>query len=518
MAVPAPAGHHPVSAMVTAPGRAIIAAQVSLASGRANMNNVTGTLPVANGGTGATTLGSGLSVDGDALNLGPLTDSDNGTAVQTDGCGIFGVTGEGFAHQDGTPTPDSPVEIEVARGRNLLSESNLEYGGINSTSGNNVTGSFVRTAEKIPIEPDKSYVFSSGYESTQILICWYDSNESFIKSDSSNLDVKIFSFSKIAPANARYMRFQIRPNGGYGAAITVAEITHPQLELGSTPTPYVPYGHVGLGVYSGKNIFDEDRWSQASNYPTSGANGYKYSETIILKPNTKYTISANTYADFHTGRYFAITIIGVGVQYIIGSASNKITEPLTFTTGSNGQINFGYKDASVLSEIRNRNIQIEEGEQPTIYEPYHLSTTPIPLPSKGFAGALPDGTKDTLEIDSAGRWEWTSATAITTQAVTDGVSGTVGTDVMSSTGEIADGATVLYEPSTPSTEHGYIDLPELPAGATVSIPELEAIGVEWWVNGAEAIAEHGRDVSRANKEQEDRIAELEAAVATLATS
>lgn len=54
MTVPVPAGNHPVSAIVTAPGRAIVAAQVSLASGRANMGNVTGTLPVANGGTGAT--------------------------------------------------------------------------------------------------------------------------------------------------------------------------------------------------------------------------------------------------------------------------------------------------------------------------------------------------------------------------------------------------------------------------------------------------------------------------------
>ena len=54
MTVPVPAGLHPVSAIVTSPGRAIIAAQVSLASGRANMGNVSGTLPVANGGTGAT--------------------------------------------------------------------------------------------------------------------------------------------------------------------------------------------------------------------------------------------------------------------------------------------------------------------------------------------------------------------------------------------------------------------------------------------------------------------------------
>lgn len=144
-----------------------------------------------------------------------------------------------------------------------------------------------------------------------------------------------------------------------------------------------------------------------------------------------------------------------------------------------------------------------------------LSTTPIPLPSKGWTGALPDGTADTLAVDSAGRYEWTAPTVFTTQAVTDGVSGTVGVDVMSSTGQIADGATVLYA-STPVVEHGYIDVPAIPDGSTVSIPELGEIGVAWFVAGAAELVEHAKNWHK-REDLEGRVEALEAIVAELAT-
>lgn len=43
--------------------------------------------------------------------------------------------------------------------------------------------------------------------------------------------------------------------------------------------------------------------------------------------------------------------------------------------------------------------------------------------------------------------------------------------------------TLLYRLATPTTEQGRIELPDIPKGATVSIPELEDVGVEWYVDG-----------------------------------
>jgi hypothetical protein len=133
-----------------------------------------------------------------------------------------------------------------------------------------------------------------------------------------------------------------------------------------------------------------------------------------------------------------------------------------------------------------KDIQLEKGSTATEYQPHYHSTTPIQLPSRGWVGSLPDGTHDALSIDGAGKVTWELADAMTNAAATEGVTGTVGVDVLSTTGEIADGATVLYK-TTPTTEvMGYVDLPDIPEGAVVSMPELEGLGVESWTSDAVA--------------------------------
>lgn len=96
------------------------------------------------------------------------------------------------------------------------------------------------------------------------------------------------------------------------------------------------------------------------------------------------------------------------------------------------------------------------------------STTPIPLQGHQMR-SLPDGTRDELAVDADGRVSMTQRVTQTTQAITDGVSGTVGTDVMSSTGAIADGATVLYHGAESTIDLGTIDMPEVQDGDTVEV-------------------------------------------------
>jgi hypothetical protein len=44
---------------------------------------------------------------------------------------------------------------------------------------------------------------------------------------------------------------------------------------------------------------------------------------------------------------------------------------------------------------------------------------------------------------------------------------------------------LLYILTTPTTEDmGYVDLPDIPEGAVVSMPELEGLGVESWTSDA----------------------------------
>lgn len=117
--------------------------------------------------------------------------------------------------------------------------------------------------------------------------------------------------------------------------------------------------------------------------------------------------------------------------------------------------------------------QLELGSTATAYEPYEGHTVPIDLQDHVLR-SLPDGTKDTLALtylrpSTRERWavysrELTALVGETTTAATDGITGTVGVDVMSTTGEIADGPTVLYKLATPTTTTlDPIELPVLPA-------------------------------------------------------
>lgn len=389
---------------------------------------------------GGATLGSGLTVDDGALSLGDLVQSGSGAEVVTDGCAIYSVSGEGWATQDGTPTPDNPVEIEVARGRNLFDGTINNTAPADTGSGWRVTSNSNYRSFYFPAEPNTTYTVSRSVVSGNRFRIYSAQTVPIndvpltVMVDSANTSL---SETFMTLSSTKYVYVYLANDG--------SEITgNIQAELGTTPTPYVPYGHVGLEVT-------------------------------------------------HDG-----------------------------TT----------------------------------------TVTPIPLPAKGFAASLPDGTADALTVDSAGRWEWTGVTGLHNQtsnvssvnnftAITNGARFNIDFDGMAAeqipTGSenglaniakflrdagglptygshvfaygnklyyVIDGietaadavtfvnehyATVLYPLATPTTEHGYIDLPALPSGATVSIPELEQIGCAWFVDGCEPIVEHAANIKPATE-------------------
>lgn len=77
------------------------------------------------------------------------------------------------------------------------------------------------------------------------------------------------------------------------------------------------------------------------------------------------------------------------------------------------------------------------------------ATTTYPIDLQGNSlRSLPDGTHDELRVEG-GRKVLMKRCGETIQAVTDGVTGTVGVDVLSSTGQIANGVQVVYKLATP---------------------------------------------------------------------
>lgn len=104
----------------------------------------------------------------------------------------------------------------------------------------------------------------------------------------------------------------------------------------------------------------------------------------------------------------------------------------------------------------------------------------VALPAGILLDRLPDGTADSMAVASDGTVTVTKRTARTTTAATQGIGGDVGYDVMSSTGEIADGATVLYGLDTPTeATAGTVTMPTASEGATVAVTGAGALTAAW---------------------------------------
>jgi len=541
---------------------------------------------------GGAKLGSGLKVDDGKLSLGDVvTDSHDGP--------IYSVDAKGWAEQDGTPTPDYPQEIRVCRGRNLLDAEQSYEGTVSSTYYvdfiSNTTGS--TRIGRFELEAGVTYALSADVESSVgnfsfSVGCGNGTYASDLASVANMNNGRVsVTFTPTESTLSQYgnlLAFRV-PRFATVQNITY-KVSNVQLELGSTATPYMPYGHVGLEV-QGRNLFDPSYLAVASDITKS--NG-KYSGTsnafykafstgypgVDFDSGSQYTLSLDYLAQdaSKTSLYLRFlytdnTYDQVGCttngRYTLTSASGKTVSKAAFLYGSSQTI--------TVSDI-----QLELGSTPTAYQPYHHTTTPIPLPVKGWAGGLPDGTADELSVDSAGRYEWTNAyyevvlnganteywqsqnngkrlylpyyspltdhpvaylnagltthfknvpeskTWLGNQGFSIATSGNRGMHFSDGSGAMvvsdwrtwlaSNPVTVFYPLATPTTEHGYIDLPEVPEGAVIDIPELREVGVRCFVHGVSELVDHANNWGARCKENESRIAALEAAIAEIATA
>lgn len=169
----------------------------------------------------------GLALRDGALGIGSLVQQSDGYARG----GLAEVTAKGHAEQDGTPTPDNPVPIQVVRGRNLvfktINSANINGAGIIISSG-------TYALHVATITRGESYIATTADEAK--FVCGFFVSEPTIGSTSYD-GTRLVNMSGTFTA----------PIDGYVAfRSTDSAFVTPQLERGTQATPYVPYGHVGM--------------------------------------------------------------------------------------------------------------------------------------------------------------------------------------------------------------------------------------------------------------------------------
>lgn len=322
--------------------------------------------------------------------------------------------------QSGTPSPDSPVDVNVIKGDNTITISNKNLLGLKdlTRSNNGITGNV---------------------SNNEITLNGTATNNAFIRLDNNgdsylfNLKAGTYTLSannNIALSSSDYLRFVTSPGGmaisglevklnsiNASTTFTLNEdltniqlqiriasgtsltdyVLKPQLEFGTASTEYVsPESQnfsINLGDLeyakiddyedeiietTGKNLFDKDN---ANLVPLMKASGGDYfigssgikSLYIKVKPNTKYTIQKILSNRFHIylseekpDRNVAIT------TYIYKNTATSIS--ITTGTNDNYLTVYFWVDSDTLTEQEILDtIMINEGEEMLPYEPYGVN-------------------------------------------------------------------------------------------------------------------------------------------------
>lgn len=282
--------------------------------------------------------------------------------------------------QDGTPTPDAPVEIQSVTGRQVVSvcgknlfSCEIESGTYDGAGNKTSNTARLRSVTNLFVKAGTYTINASGVLSTYI----YSSNTGEISTYTP-----IFSSFTNLPAtftltSDKYLLFVFNNNN---ATLSPSDITNIQLEKGSTATTYEPYTGQEYEINLGKNLFNyEDLSSKiqtftingnASEFTINGIGTYDYPISLI----GQYTFSGNwsttnlnghvkvVYEDDTTGNLFS--------SYSSSSTSGTIN----FTTTKNVKaIRFQTYNTN---NITITNFQIEKGSQASSFSPYF---TPIEL-------------------------------------------------------------------------------------------------------------------------------------------
>ena len=209
---------------------------------------------------GGAKVGGSTQVIGGKLEV-KLSESATGTSVTTGSTSALReLQVRGKSVQDGTPTPDAPVAVQVVEGRNLLplAAQTVTNRGVTATVDNTGTVTITGTATggnaalTIPVASDVPLANNIDYTAQRITVSGSLDGTFYVRGidDTNQTMHHLFNLASVTERTARFTNNAIMQ----AIYIVVSENTtidcvlHVQVEQSSTPTSYVPYGCIGLKV------------------------------------------------------------------------------------------------------------------------------------------------------------------------------------------------------------------------------------------------------------------------------
>lgn len=355
---------------------------------------------------GGAKLGHGLRISAERLGV-QLVDGASGEAsVGADGDYLHALAVHGKSVQDGTPTPDNPIEVRTVKGINLF-DGVIESGVYNNTNGEKISsGNYARNTNRVPVTGGATYTINMkrANSNSGLYLYKFGADGSYLGTMPGSLTLP-YTFT--VAQDVAYICFGI---GGSTSVETPSTISEVQLELGTKAGPYIPYGALGLKV-TGKNRLDvsgyTDRWNYGITYENTSDGIKVYGKST----DTSFNITGLAQAGLsrlepgtYTLSWEDVDNAGIAAALRDGSANtilNYGASGRSFTVGST-------TDVYIIFYIPNNKTvdgvfrpQIEKGTAATEYAPCVDSVVPIPLNGNALA-SLPYGTCDVLAIDDAG--------------------------------------------------------------------------------------------------------------------
>lgn len=286
---------------------------------------------------------------------------------------LFGAT-----EQNGTPSPDTPVDIVSNNGVLKVSPNLFDF--------NTITSSTIT----IPVENGQTYTWS--FDKTNYDFRWdssavwgVDSNGNTVADGvtlaPSSRDYNVTSYFCITVNSPNVVGVEtIFRSNKMLATVDNIKASKMMFQTGTERTTYHPYGQIYTDgtqetvTVTGKNLFDYEYFYDNYKIYSSSAVGRC---PIKLQPNTTYTVSTNKEVYSTSASMFVVS--GNAIDWTPNTYNNGIlvNSPRTVTTDSNGYLCFGLyvtaENAIPESDFINGTvwIQLEQGLTATDYEPYY---------------------------------------------------------------------------------------------------------------------------------------------------